>query len=671
MTNYFTLHQGRPYLSETYLYLKGISQDELTKLARKFANGTSSLCAYFQEGKAKWFLYQALPYRWIEKFSLPKKVDELYTLHQMQIEDQQTAANGHIHFIFNNAWNDPIRWKPFIEKYRAYYLDNDIMIKFAKTHAVFEEILSLKGRFQMQVIFEQYKYLEDVIFQTRNQNSFRNKVRYAAIHSIEEALIHDFKRSGRGPYKIDGVIKSRIKYYYCLPKKLSCQKILKKVNNERYDRGLPPISLSSVKRVLQDRELRNTCDPIRFGKSYAERFIYPYLNRKDPVFGELIEIDSTQLNIPYKNDNGKMQFPFLCVAMEVYSRKIIGHSLADSENKEMIISCLREALSNLQYSPKQILHDNHKAYYSRRYKKFSNAAFDLGIDFRASKVGNARDKAHVERWFGIFQTEFVNDVFGSKGEGIKTSRVGGRVSEEMEKMFTKKKYLRTKPELYKLIEVLIAKYNAAPRKKDKSPNQWIDEADKTALKPLTRPDMAKMFYESKIRKIRNSQAALTINNKLYTYKIENRILANKLNGTEVVIMHDLNDLTVISIFDKHGHKYICDLSVEQKINIVATNKDKAKIRNGYLSLKKRIEQNLAELNGEIEAGKEQLEATPIVALNPKSQLDEVLNTAEDTWYANQVFKDDTVRQDKVEPKSKDRPRMKRSIRRKGSLKKVR
>ncbi|MEP2024939.1 MAG: DDE-type integrase/transposase/recombinase [Reichenbachiella sp.] len=670
MINYFTLYQGRPYLSEQFLYERGVSQNLLDKFCKKFRDGHSSLCAYYQVGKLKWFLYSLLPTRWISRYTLPKTVDEMHALIQMQNEDLKTNTKSHVLFVLNNAWNDPIRWKPFIEKYRGYYLDRDILVRYAKTHALFFEIIEMKKHIPLEIVFEVYQEFEDAVFITQNKNSFRNKVRETTIESIEGTLVHDFKINGRTRYKVDGLILSRVKYYYSSPKKYTYPQILNLVNNERYDRGLDPISLSTIKRILLDRELRNSCDPLRYGIEYAENHIYPYINRKDPEFAELIEVDSTRINIPYQNEEGEEKFMHLCVAMEVNSRKIIGHSLSKSEDSFMILNCLKLGLSNLGFIPKQILHDNHKSYYSSQYRKFSKVAFELGIHFRAARIGNARDKAHIERWFGIFQTEFTNSVFGSLGEGVKTSRVGGRASKELEKLHRKKKYLRTEEQLGQLIAVLIAKYNNSPRSKlnGKSPNEICKQAPKEMLVELKRPDLIKMFYQSKTKSVKNEQISLRHNSRRFHYKIKNKILAKKLNGDEVTIMYDTEDLSSVSIFDNKAQEYYCDLSLDQPINIIPTKKDRARISKNHWSLKKRIEQNLKELHGEIEEGIQQLDAIPIVSLNPQSQLEEVLNEAENKWYSHHLIDKPTIPTIKSKSKSTIKSTSSKKFNQKGSLK---
>ncbi|MEP4027537.1 MAG: hypothetical protein ABJL75_03965, partial [Nonlabens ulvanivorans] len=158
------------------------------------------------------------------------------------------------------------------------------------------------------------------------------------------------------------------------------------------------------------------------------------------------------------------------------------------------------------------------------------------------------------------------------------------------------------------------------------------------------------------------------NSRRFHYKIKNKILAKKLNGDEVTIMYDTEDLSSVSIFDNKAQEYYCDLSLDQPINIIPTKKDRARISKNHWSLKKRIEQNLKELHGEIEEGIQQLDAIPIVSLNPQSQLEEVLNEAENKWYSHHLIDKPTIPTIKSKSKSTIKSTSSKKFNQKGSLK---
>lgn len=630
----FTLRDGHFYVSSIYLLEKGVSETLLATKSKEFADSKSSLCAYYQTRECKWFLYRALPFNWISKFKLPISEDQICALHELQEEDNKELQKRHIQFIFSHIWNNSTCWKKFVPVYRCYYFDPDILTLFAKTHAIYNEIKELKKRYDLGIIHACYNNQEKILFRTDSYKYFSAKIRKAEKDGIENALLHAYKINERSPYKVDGLLKSRIKYYYALPKKYSYKEILQFVNNERLDRGQQTISYSTIKRILSDPEIRNKCDHIRYGQKYAEENIYPYLVRRDPDFAELLQIDSTRLNIPSKDVTNKkrktkVEYLHLCVVMEVYSRLILGYCIATSERADMILESLKMALQRLEYIPAQILHDNHKLYYSSEFKKFSSAGFDCGIDFRASRVGNARDKSHVERWFGTFQTEYTNYVYGSMGEGIKTSRKGGRVQIELEKEYTHKNNLRERWEVKKLIEMLIERYNDKIRRNNKSPNQIFKEADRSNLRSLTKPDFERLFFKRKNNKeVQQSKIHLEHEGQEYSYTINNNILADRLNGTKVNVRFDPEDTSVISIYDKESDKYICDLKSDYKINPVPKKKDWKVITENQKLINDRVLGNMAELKGEFINSREVLESSPIIALNPKSNTYESANIAE-------------------------------------------
>ncbi|MEM9679515.1 MAG: DDE-type integrase/transposase/recombinase [Bacteroidota bacterium] len=628
MTNhYITFKRDIPYLSNVFLQERGITERKLKDQARKFRDGASSLCAHYVYRNIQWFAYRALPIKWIDKYKLPKNGEELQSLHALQYEDQKKWATEHVSFILQNAWNDPIRWKPFLPIYRPYYWDQDILIKFSKTHAIFHEILKLRERFPATIIYSHYREMADVVFQTKNVNSFRNKLKIAQDSCIEYALLHGFKRNGRMPYKVSGFIRSRIKVYYNSGK--TYVEIVKAVNNELLDRQLDPISLSTLKRVLQDRELRNQCDPVRFGKKYADEHIYPHMIRREPEPGELFQIDATRLNISVlSKDRLKPVFLWLCVVMDVHSRSIIGYSLSLSENTKMILEALRSALINFKYIPKQLLHDNHKAYSSGEFRKFSNKLFEMGVDFRASRVGNPKDKGHVERWFGTFQSEFLRNVYGFLGEGIKTKRPGGRVPKEVEHELRKRKNMKTEGELRLIIDKLIADYNNTPRKSERSPNTILAEVDKSLLRSIDRTHIHKLFYQEKNKVIKQSTVHITENHVNYSYAIYNHKLADKLNGVKVKVRYDPEHMDSIAVYDCKTDQLLTEIPRQSKIRPVAQYDDLAKLSQHYYSIQRRIKSNMNELQRDFYNSELELNALPVISLESENRKVQLMNKLE-------------------------------------------
>lgn len=155
--------------------------------------------------------------------------------------------------------------------YSAYYFDNSTREKFAKTHAIFIEVIKLKKEYSMKEILCIYIKLEDVVFRTENYNYFCRKINLAIRNGIEDVLVHDFKKIGRAPYKLNSFIQSRIEFYYSNPKQFSIKKITQLVNEEIILKEYKTVSYSLVQNYLKNPRVRNKCDILRYGiKKYID-----------------------------------------------------------------------------------------------------------------------------------------------------------------------------------------------------------------------------------------------------------------------------------------------------------------------------------------------------------------------------------------------------------------
>lgn len=479
MKNDVLMFENQAFVTEKQLRDEGVDPDLLYLKQPSFDNNDES--EYFfrsiKIGDKKLFFADSIPHWIVNHTKFPKTNKRLIASTIAEHEANKERELATILFTLKSAWNVEKFWKQFKPNYVDYYFDPEISNLFCKTESLFNEVLSLKKSYSIGRIFLAYKTFEKAVFFTENLKSFYRKIKHAEDVGVRNALIHTHKLEGRDPYKLSGFIQTKIKEFYCSPKRDSNNEILRKVNLELLDRGLKEIKLSTVQRFLADPEVRNTCDPIRYGIEYADEFINPFILRAEPMFGDLLEIDCTRVPIPFKNNALEAQYLWICAIMEVHSRRIIGFSFSHSENIIMILSALKMALTNLGITPRQILHDNHKAYYSAEFKSFSNKGFDMGIDFRAARIGNHKDKSHIERWMGTYQTKYLKPIFGSMGEGIKTKRKGGRVNEKQRTQFSKLKNLRSEEVLKKVLLKCIARYNADVFSKFKtSPNERFAKA---------------------------------------------------------------------------------------------------------------------------------------------------------------------------------------------------
>lgn len=464
----------------------------------------------------------------------------------------------------------------------------------------------------MNILFDVYKQLENPVFQTNNLRSLYNKIKIAKNTSIEESLIHEFRRLGRGPYKLNKYIQKIIKKYYSNPLRYSTREITNMVNQELISRQKPIISYSTVLKFINQPEVKNQCEILRLGKKYAEQNLLPHLHRIKPEFsGQVIQLDSTRINIPFLNEYNEISYLNLCAAIDVYSSKIIGFSFAINEDVVMILECLKKSFFEMKIIPTQIIIDNHKAYTSKVYKEFKSKAEIYGIDHRHSKVGNPKDKGHIERWFYTFQTMYLNNLFGSLGNGIKSREIKGRTNSKLEKFYMKKENLRKRKELELELGYLIEKYNNNLKIRNKSPNEIFQSGIIDGAREFTIDDIAKLFFERRYFKVKKSTIIMIIQEQKFIYVVYNEVLANKINGTHVLVMFDPSDLNKVYLFNRISHEYYGVVNQFIPVSIIPNSKEKKVILKHQKKIKEMIYRNTQSLVKEIEQGEEELEAIPL------------------------------------------------------------
>ncbi|MDO6472755.1 DDE-type integrase/transposase/recombinase [Maribacter sp. 1_MG-2023] len=629
---YLQIIGGKAYVLKSLLVDNGMNIRTLNnEISRAKINKTGFYHTHKKLGSTEiWIRYESIPLKRLEKLNLPTEESKIIDL--LENAAPKDSFNSSLDFIFHQIWIDQNYWTQYIPLYKEYFTDIEIINNYARTHAIIQEILfsirfTSKNLKEIHIAFQK---LPKVCFKAKSYTYFSSKITKCNREGIVENLVHDFRINGRKPYKVNSVVKSLIKAHRLSSKRYSKYKILVLVNTHLKQIGYQTISQSTVDRICDDVEFRNKSDILRLGLKYANDNITPYLARKTPDFaGGLYQIDSSQVNIYYNNE-GTPSYLTLCVVLDVYSRKIIGHSIGTVENFQLINNAIKSAFINGGIAPDNILVDNHKAYHSNEFSSLKSKLMSLGVNIRYAKVKNAKDKAHVERWFGTFQSKYLIEVYGYLGEGIKTKRENGRANEKQTAKYRKFKNLYKKKELIRAIDIKIKEYNEAIHSVTQDiPYRAFKISMKTSKKTINKYDIALIFGQTKTIKVRNSKIFITVLGSKHSYTIYDLKISNKVNRTSVKVLYDEFNLSQVFI-STLNNEMIGVVSRDTKINIVPINSSEAKIYQSH-SLRniRNVKQNLKEIYKEIKEGYDEIEAAPILGLDVKTNL-KIKETSQDS-----------------------------------------
>jgi putative transposase len=96
---------------------------------------------------------------------------------------------------------------------------------------------------------------------------------------------------------------------------------------------------------------------------------------------------------------------YLSAIMDLYSRMIVGWSMNESNNIELVEKALKMAATNRKNIKGAILHSDQGAQYSST--SYQQLLSDLGIICSMSRKGNCWDNAPMESFFHSLKTEWV------------------------------------------------------------------------------------------------------------------------------------------------------------------------------------------------------------------------------------------------------------------------
>ena len=115
-----------------------------------------------------------------------------------------------------------------------------------------------------------------------------------------------------------------------------------------------------------------------------------------------------------------IQFGYLAVLMDRFTRSIIGWKLGTDMTEQIVITSLKMAIKNRKPSKGLIHHsDRGGQYASKEYRKIINRA---AIKQSMSRAGDCYDNAFMESCFGTIKTELEMTEYKNYNEALKDIR---------------------------------------------------------------------------------------------------------------------------------------------------------------------------------------------------------------------------------------------------------
>jgi len=390
-----------------------------------------------------------------------------------------------------------------------------------------------------------------------------------------------------------------------------------------------------VRRLLLNDPLYGVATLAREGSEGIAKTI-AHADRQPARFaGDLYQIDGTRFNVLYQDDSGKVSFLCMVVALDVYSKKVVGYSLSATESFANYMASIRMSVKNTKFLPADILTDNFSSSNNVKYKEYVQTLMSLGTSVSKHKPGNPQAKGSVENWFHIFGDMYLKSVKGYLGDGIKCRKKGGKPNSDMIAEARKRKNIRTEAELAAVFSEAIIKYNSTYVFKKSTPNTLFAECFAQNVIPLDDDLLPVVMQERGTRTIQFNCIDIFKEGIKYQYMIYDKSFFFKYLRKKVVIHYEKYNHDEILVYEMGGLQIILRLKLHKKIVEAAVNRspqDNIELYE-YAERQKKWEWDLTE---EVKAFKKLINHVPIEAAHYKIDAKEVIETAEDALIQKEI-----------------------------------
>lgn len=440
---------------------------------------------------------------------------------------------------------------------------------------IIENSKNVQERISFQMKFNLLKYLHKIIKnKTHNRKEIFHALNtlkvpyYSNYSSFSRFLSKKFKpddantifhisrgkvRPDRNKWNPNHV--SLIKSYYS--DGFDSQQITDKLKEDCEKLPLSVISKSTVKRIIKLYRLDVLCAEERLGTGHVKNEICGYIDRKKPEYKmQVVESDGSRLQLPYRvNDNSrwKVRYLTLYVIIDISTTRILGYSVDDFENQEMVLMAFYMMFSIHKRLPAYLKIDRSSAHKSKRFNRFLTEIAKKGVGYRFCY--EPRDKGVVESFYHWFPEKICKLFSIYTGLSLVSKSWFNQPNpENVSKILNNVKNLPTREELIQAIPVLINRWD----------NRFSPSIKNTPLALFKGMNYKNAIFvedsfaayvtwriKSKNRFSRNTISHFYKGEKL-SYRLSNSDNIINTYGKEITIAWLETDTTRIYVFDNHG-----------------------------------------------------------------------------------------------------------------------
>ncbi len=413
--------------------------------------------------------------------------------------------------------------------------------------------------------------------------------------------------------KITGEIADYLLATYCLPNKPLVTTVLSMYDNVRDSKGWPSLSESAVNLFLEQPEIKRIWMLARHGKDqYAKSFGHKLSRDRSEWFPNAYwAIDGTKLDWVHFLDTATGMAAKLKInpVFDVFSEKIIGYSLSESETHVDHFTALKAAFNQTQSRPYKLTYDGQSGHKSKRMQELYDGiiARNGGVHH---KTGYGTKSNPAEQIFNRLQQEVISTFWFADKQSVKSRDLDNVPNIDF--IIANKHRLPTKEELIKAWELAVQMWNNAehPHFTGKTRSE-VYAQPAPLVEPVDILDMIDLFWVNETKPItyKNDGLHLRIAGQEYIFEVytaDDRIDLDfrRYNiGKKFIVRYDPEQLdTYIQLIEVNakGERAVTAHAKRkrshQEIPVLMTEGDKELWYEDYSIRDEELQRDLQELN---------------------------------------------------------------------------
>lgn len=404
---------------------------------------------------------------------------------------------------------------------------------------------------------------------------------YRRLQAKYEAYLEEryelFIHGGEGKInasKIKGDIAEYILAQYSLPTKYSIPVVIERYNEIRKSKKWPPLTEQGVYNWLHaDQERVRVWTLGRHGKnSYDKKFKHTLSRDKSSMFPNAYwAIDGTKLDwIHYWDDaSNKMGAKLkIDVMFDVYSEKIIGYVVSDTESHLEHFEAVKMSVNESKCKPYLLTYDQQSGHKMQRMQElYSSIIASEGTHYcHKSKEHNSP----AEQLFSRFQKQQINNFWFSDGQSITVRREDNKANWDF---IDENSHLwKTVDELVKAFDVAVKNWNEAKHPHFDKPRNEVYQEPMPQKEELNLFDIMNKMWLVETKPVTYKPHGLDLKVGKHTHQFEVYTEDNKIDidfrlknvGKKFIVRYDPDLLdTYVSLCERNEAGEIIEIATAE------------------------------------------------------------------------------------------------------------